>query len=103
MRKAIASIFPLLVPALAIASPLQCRVPDSPAESAEPSSEPASTLSDADASTWKSGILIPADGKPASASPAPADSPMLKHLAQSGAQLRELGTGHGLRSVIARQ
>jgi thiol:disulfide interchange protein DsbG len=101
MRIAIASIFPLLVPALAIASPQQCRVPDGPAESAEPSSEPAPPLSDA--STGKSGILVPVDAKPASVSPASADSPMLKHLAQSGAQLSELGTGHGMRSVIVRQ
>jgi hypothetical protein len=94
-------IYRVQLPALVIASPLQCRVPDGPAESAEPSSKPAPTLSDT--STGKSGILVPVDAKSASASPASADSPMLKHLAQSGAQLSELSTGHGMRSVIARQ
>lgn len=85
----------LLAPALAAASP-QCTIPPGP-WTAERPTLPVPVA----ASTVEEPKTAPA-GPPVTVPDASALPPVLKRVKDAGAQLTELGSAHGLRSVVAR-
>jgi thiol:disulfide interchange protein DsbG len=102
MRMSLVPLLLVLSPALGLAAPGQCAMPDGPGVK-DPARIPA-------------GAVPPAPELSTAAAQAPAgeptrlpvlsaseidQAPVLKHIADSGAELRDIGTGHGIRSVVA--
>jgi thiol:disulfide interchange protein DsbG len=114
MRLSLMPLLLLLSPALGVAAPARCAMPDGltgtatkppviPAAQPAPETQTAATVPPA---AIQGPAPAPAPSSEATRLPSLSASeieqaPVLKHIADSGAALSEIGTGHGIRSVAA--
>jgi thiol:disulfide interchange protein DsbG len=100
MRISLLPLLLMLSPTLGLAAPARCAIPDGLPRMPEPATIPAAAVSSAPDTPIASNTGNPSR-PPALQASEIAQIPALKHVADTGAEIRDIGTTHGIRSVVA--